>query len=37
MLLTGSKNPATLRFYEDAGFEQSKTGFQARRLPVRDG
>ena len=31
MLLTGSKDPATLRFYEKAGFEQSKTGFQARR------
>jgi GNAT superfamily N-acetyltransferase len=33
MLLTGSKDPATLRFYEEAGFEQSKTGFQARRIP----
>ncbi|WP_342361467.1 GNAT family N-acetyltransferase [Terrarubrum flagellatum] len=32
MLLTGSKNPATLRFYEQTGFEQSKTGFQIRRL-----
>jgi GNAT superfamily N-acetyltransferase len=31
MLLTGSKDPATLRFYEEAGFEPSKTGFQARR------
>lgn len=31
MLLTGSKNPATLRFYAKAGFEQSKTGFQMRR------
>lgn len=31
MLLTGSKNPATLTFYEKAGFEQSKTGFQIRR------
>ena len=30
-LLTGSKNPATLRFYQDCGFEQSKTGFQVRR------
>jgi GNAT superfamily N-acetyltransferase len=33
MLLTGSRDPATLRFYEDVGFEQSKTGFQARRDP----
>jgi hypothetical protein len=31
MLLTGSKNPATLSFYEGAGFEQSKTGFQIRQ------
>lgn len=37
MLLTGSKEPATLRFYEKAGFEQSKTGFQMRRIPVRQG
>jgi len=37
MLLTGSKNPATLRFYAEAGFEQSKTGFQARRNPARAG
>ncbi|MDO9061642.1 MAG: GNAT family N-acetyltransferase [Bradyrhizobium sp.] len=36
MLLTGSKNPATLRFYQDVGFEQSKTGFQARRIPLRE-
>lgn len=35
MLITGSKKPSTLAFYEAAGFEQSKTGFQARRLPVR--
>jgi GNAT superfamily N-acetyltransferase len=35
MLLTGSKNPATLTFYERAGFEQSKTGFQIRRIPER--
>ncbi len=35
MLLTGSKNPATLRFYQEVGFEQSKTGFQARRIPPR--
>jgi len=31
MLLTGSKDPATLRFYGNCGFEQSKTGFQIRR------
>ena len=36
MLLTGSKKPSTLAFYGDAGFEQSKTGFQARRLPARE-
>ena len=37
MLLTGSRDPATLSFYEEAGFEQSKTGFQARRIPPRKG
>jgi GNAT superfamily N-acetyltransferase len=31
MLLTGSKQASTLRFYENAGFSQSKTGFQIRR------
>ena len=31
MLLTGSKNPATLRFYANCGFSQNKTGFQMRR------
>ena len=36
MLLTGSRDPATLSFYEEAGFEQSKTGFQARRIPPRE-
>lgn len=35
MLLTGSKEPGTLHFYLTAGFEQSKTGFQKRRIPVR--
>ncbi|ESQ87837.1 hypothetical protein ABAC460_18080 [Asticcacaulis sp. AC460] len=35
MLLTGAKQPDTLRFYHDAGFEQSKTGFQIRRIPPR--
>lgn len=37
MLLTGSRNPATLRFYGSAGFEQSKTGFQVRRTPANQG
>jgi GNAT superfamily N-acetyltransferase len=36
MLLTGSKDPATLNFYSSAGFEQSKTGFQMRRIPPKD-
>lgn len=31
MLLTGSRNPATLHFYQTVGFEQTKTGFQIRR------
>ena len=35
MLMTGSKRPATLKFYGDAGFEQTKTGFQVRRIPTR--
>jgi GNAT superfamily N-acetyltransferase len=35
MLLTGSKEPSTLAFYQAAGFEQSKTGFQIRNIPVR--
>lgn len=35
MLLTGSKKPETLSFYEKAGFEQNKTGFQMRRVPPR--
>jgi hypothetical protein len=37
MLLTGSKDPGTLAFYREAGFEQNKTGFQIRRIPVREG
>ena len=37
MLMTGSRKPSTLAFYAAAGFEQSKTGFQVRRTPVRDG
>jgi GNAT superfamily N-acetyltransferase len=31
MLLTGSKEPSTLRFYESCGFRRDKTGFQIRR------
>ena len=31
MLMTGSTEPATLAFYENAGFTQTKTGFQKRR------
>ncbi len=31
MLLTGSKNPATLRFYENCGVISDKTGYQIRR------
>lgn len=30
MLMAGTSDPATLRFYENAGFAQSKTGFQKR-------
>lgn len=37
MLLTGSKDPATLGFYENAGFGRTKTGFEIRRLPPRIG
>jgi len=33
MLMTGSNKPSTLAFYTAVGFEQSKTGFQVRRLP----
>ena len=35
MLLTGSRRPATLKFYTDVGFEQTKTGFQVRRVAAR--
>lgn len=35
MLMTGATDPGTLRFYAGAGFEQSKTGFQVRRVPDR--
>ena len=37
MLMTGSKKPSTLALFEAAGFEPSKAGFQARRLPVSAG
>ncbi len=36
MLMTGSKRPSTLAFYASAGFEQNKTGFQVRSIPVRE-
>jgi GNAT superfamily N-acetyltransferase len=35
MLSTGSRNPSTLAFYAHAGFEQTRTGFQKRRIAVR--
>lgn len=35
MLLTGSKRPSVHQFYLAAGFEQSKTGFQVRRIAAR--
>jgi GNAT superfamily N-acetyltransferase len=35
MLMTGSKEASTIAFYEAAGFEQTKTGFQIRRLAAR--
>lgn len=31
MLMTGSKDPKTLSFYESVGFAQTKTGFQKSR------
>ena len=33
MLMTGSTKSSTLRFYQAAGFAQTKTGFQVRRPP----
>lgn len=33
MLMTGSTRPSTLAFYRNAGFDQSKTGFQIRLSP----
>ncbi len=35
MLLTGATEPGVLAFYAAAGFEQTKTGFQVRRIPAR--
>jgi GNAT superfamily N-acetyltransferase len=35
MLMTGSTTNATLAFYESAGFAQTKTGFQQRRIAAR--
>ena len=35
MLLTGAIKVETLNFYRRAGFEQSKTGFQKRRIPAK--
>ncbi|MEO9863248.1 MAG: GNAT family N-acetyltransferase [Yoonia sp.] len=35
MLMTGAKDEGVLTFYEKAGFAQSKTGFQKRRLAPR--
>ena len=35
MLSTGSKTPSILAFYEAAGFEQSRTGFQKRKVEPR--
>ena len=35
MLLTGSNDPKTHKFYSGCGFKQDKTGFQIRRIPPR--
>ncbi len=35
MLMTGSKRPSTLAFYENAGFARTKTAFEKRFLPPR--
>lgn len=35
MLMTGSRQEATLRFYDKAGFSRDKTAFQIRRSPPR--
>ena len=36
MLMTGSTTPGTHAFYRAIGFEQTKTGYQKRRIPVRE-
>jgi ribosomal protein S18 acetylase RimI-like enzyme len=36
MLMTGSQNSGVFNFYVRAGFEQSKTGFQKRRMSLRE-
>ena len=35
MLLTGSNDPETHKFYSGCGFKQDKTGFQIRKIPPR--
>jgi GNAT superfamily N-acetyltransferase len=35
MLSTGSKEPGTIAFYQSAGFTQTRTGFQKRRILPR--
>mgnify|MGYP006276138977 FL=1 len=35
MLMTGTKRASILRFYSNLGFEQSKTGYQIRRIESR--
>ena len=35
MLMTGSKKPETIAFYEKCGFEASKIGFQIRKIAPR--
>ncbi len=37
MLLAGLETPSIQRFYEGAGFAQSKTGYQIRRIAARGG
>ncbi|NSX54167.1 GNAT family N-acetyltransferase [Parasulfitobacter algicola] len=37
MLLTGSNRSDAINFYHQAGFDQTKTGFQKRRIPPRSG
>ena len=35
MLMTGSKRPSTLSFYDSAGFSRTKTAFEKRSVPLR--